>query len=383
MKIAVLSRNFDARGGGAERYAYEVASQLAQRHEVHVFAQSFGESVPGVFYHRLFFSIRRPRWLNQLGFALETWFKTRHGFDAIHSHENTWHGHVQTVHVVPVRSSLLLGKSGWRKFSRWFKISISPRLVTYLFLEKFRFRNAPNRFIVAVSKPLAETIEKSYPETTAGLKTMTPGVHLPDTSSVITRGQARLELKLPSVRRIALFVANDPRKKGLDAILHAMAKASEDWCLAVAGASHQYAPYQELAYSLGLGDRISFLGSLQNMSIAYQAADVLLHPTWEDTFAMVVLEAMAHRLPVIVSAAPYCGISEMLTHQKDALILSDPGDAAQINEFLSSLSNTPELADELQKNGFALATSHHWRTVAQSYEALFHDCAQGKRFITP
>jgi glycosyltransferase involved in cell wall biosynthesis len=382
VKIAILSRNFDARGGGAERYAFEVASYLAQEHEVHVFAQSFGDPVPGVSYHQLSFSIRRPRWLNQLGFALESWLKTRHGFDAIHSHENTWHGHVQTVHVVPVRSSLLLGKSGWQKFFRWLKISISLRLVTYLCLEKSRFRVASGRFVVAVSRPLADTIEKSYPDTKRSLKTITPGVHLPNEMMGMTRRQARLELKLPLDDRIALFVANDPRRKGLDTILQAMAMATGKWCLAVAGASHQYATYQQMATSLGLGDRVFFLGSLQNISNAYKAAETLLHPTWEDTFAMVVLEAMAHRLPVIVSDAPYCGISEMLTHQKDALILSNPADAAQIAEFLNVLASSPELADSLRENGFAMAAAHDWQVVAQSYEALFLACTPNKAVVT-
>ena len=107
MRIAILSRNFDVRGGGAERYACEIARHLALRHEVHVFAQSFGETLPGVFYHPLSFSVRRPRWINQLGFALESWLRTRSGYDIVHAHENTWHGQIQTVHVMPVRFSLL------------------------------------------------------------------------------------------------------------------------------------------------------------------------------------------------------------------------------------------------------------------------------------
>lgn len=381
MKIAILSRNFDAKGGGAERYAFEVACQLAQRHEVHVFAQTFGEPVPGVFFHPLSFSIRRPRWLNQLGFALESWLKTRNGFDVIHSHENTWHGLVQTVHVVPVKSSLLSGMSGWQKFFRFLKIATSPRLSVYLVLEKFRMRACRNHFVVAVSKSLAMTIEKSYPDIKDNLKTIPPGVHLPEVTSEKDQAAARQALNLPQERKVALFVANDPRRKGLDSILQAMRMASDEWCLAVAGASHQYATYQQSAFTLGLDGRVFFLGSLQNISIAYKAANVLLHPTWEDTFAMVVLEAMAHRLPVVVSGVPYCGISEMLTHRSDALLLSDPGDASQMAAYLNELAGAAELAGSLQKNGFDLAKEQDWRRVAQRYEALFLDSANGKEKI--
>ena len=102
-KIAVLSRNFSTTGGGAERYAVAVVEQLAQRHEVHVFTQQVGNRIAGVTYHPVALPLRRPRWINQMYFATATWWATRRGFDVVHSHENSWHGQVQTVHVLPVK----------------------------------------------------------------------------------------------------------------------------------------------------------------------------------------------------------------------------------------------------------------------------------------
>ena len=63
---------------------------------------------------------------------------------------------------------------------------------------------------------------------------------------------------------------------------------------------------------------------MQDVSPAYLAADVLVHPTLEDTFAMVVLEAMAYGLPVVVSSAAYCGISGLLSHGVNALLVHEP-----------------------------------------------------------
>lgn len=109
LRIAVLNRIFSATGGGAERYSIALVEQLAQRHEIHVFAQHINHQWPGVHYHRIALPFTRPRWINQLWFALATWWATRAGFDVVHSHESTWHGRVQTVHVVSVRYSLLQG----------------------------------------------------------------------------------------------------------------------------------------------------------------------------------------------------------------------------------------------------------------------------------
>lgn len=374
MKIAILSRNFDVKGGGAERYACEVARHLAKHHEVHVFSQRFGDRLPEVFYHPLVFAIRRPRWLNQLGFALETWWRTRTGFDVIHSHENTWHGQVQTAHVLPVRSSLLMGRKSWQKCLQYLKIATSPRLISYLWLERRRFKKQPGRCIVAVSTSLAKNIELAYPESKSFIRIITPGVDLPDQSPAIVREYAREKLKLPADRWIALFVANDPRRKGLDSLFKAMALDGADWCLAVAGESAQYSFYQQKADDLKLGHRIFFLGSQKNLSSAYFAANALLHPTHEDTFAMVVLEAMAHQLPVMVSGAEYCGISHMLTHEKQALILEDPEDSARIHGFVQQLQNQPDLSNMLSFKGLEFAKQHAWHQVAKAYESVFEAC---------
>jgi hypothetical protein len=105
VKIAVLHRTFRRDAGGAEAYAVAIALAMSESHDVHVFAQEMDNSLNAVTYHPIPLFFKRPRWLNQLWFALATWWLTRRGFDVVHSHENTWHGQVQTVHVVPMRTN--------------------------------------------------------------------------------------------------------------------------------------------------------------------------------------------------------------------------------------------------------------------------------------
>jgi glycosyltransferase involved in cell wall biosynthesis len=130
MKIAVFNRHFSRRAGGAESYSVSLVEGLAEQHEVHVFAQTIEHSHPKVTYHKVPGPLRRPRWINQLMFATYTWRKTHKpskdgGFDVIHSHENTWHGQVQTVHVRPIRFHLFEGLTGWRVAMRWLKMPIA------------------------------------------------------------------------------------------------------------------------------------------------------------------------------------------------------------------------------------------------------------------
>jgi glycosyltransferase involved in cell wall biosynthesis len=110
---------------------------------------------------------------------------------------------------------------------------------------------------------------------------------------------------------------------------------------------------------------------LQDMGAAYVAANVLAHPTLEDSFAMVVLEAMAHGLPVVVSGPAHCGISAQLTDGVQALLLTDPQDADALQLALKGILNDAEKADALSHAGKAFAQQHLWEHVCQAYETLY------------
>jgi len=377
LRIAVLNRVFSPTGGGAERYSIALVEQLAQRHEIHVFAQRIEHHWPGVTYHGVSSPMTKPRWINQLWFAGATWWATRRGFDVVHSHENTWHGNVQTVHVVPVRYKLFQGRSGWRRLLRWLKVFSSPRLLVYLGLERLRFSVRDGRRIVLASGSLVAQMATSYPAAVPALQVLTPGVaKVMGVASFSERLAARARLGLPATGHGILFVANDYRKKGLDALLRALAQWPGDSWLAVVGNAAQIPEYSARARTVGVADRVAFLGSLKEIRDAYLAVDCLAHPTLEDTFAMVVLEALAHGLPVLVSAEPYCGISALLEHERNALILEEPTDAAALARALDRLFQDPALGQALSAAALTFAARHLWSEIAEQQQAIY-DAVQG------
>ncbi|MDB5947266.1 MAG: glycosyl transferase, group 1, partial [Ramlibacter sp.] len=69
LRVAVLNRVFSPSAGGAETYSIRLVEQLAQGHEIHVFAQEIDHDWPGVVYHRVSRPLRRSGWLNQLWYA--------------------------------------------------------------------------------------------------------------------------------------------------------------------------------------------------------------------------------------------------------------------------------------------------------------------------
>jgi UDP-glucose:(heptosyl)LPS alpha-1,3-glucosyltransferase len=372
LRIAVLNRLFKPTGGGAERYSIALVEQLATRHEMHVFAQQIEHDMPGVSYHKVFAPFTRPRWINQLWFALASWWMTRKGFDVVHSHENTWHGLVQTVHVLPIQYNLFKDRAGLSWLMRCLKVLTSPRLLVYIVLERLRYRVLPGKCIVVTAPSLRATMAQTFPATVAALAVVTPGVSdVPGPSSAHEKVAARQQLGLPSAGHCILFVGNDYRKKGLPALLQAMQQLSADIFLAVVGNAAQIADFLPQVQALGLQDRLFFLGALSDISTAYRAADCLAHPTLEDTFGMVVLEAMAYGLPVVVSSAKFCGIAELLTDGDNAYVLNDPRNLPQLVEALKAVLPTSEQAPRLAASAQVFAHAYLWSAQARQQEAIY------------
>lgn len=372
MRIAVLSRNFATTGGGAEHYSIALVEQLAARHEVHVFAQNIVHRFPGVTYHTVGFHIRRPRWINQLGFAVATWWGTRSGFDIVHSHENIWHGNVQTVHVLPVGYSLFHGRAGLALWRQYLKVATSLRLITYLWLERARYTIAQRRRIVLASEALREAMLLAYPGVADAVEVITPGVVVPDApTSSDARTAARSKLGLPQQGKCLLFVGNDFRKKGLPALLLALKNLAPDTFVAVVSNPAHRGAIEKMAANAGLTQRVFFLGAQQQMELAYRAADCLVHPTLQDSYGMVVLEAMAYGLPVVVSGLPYCGISGDLNHRQNAWVLEDPRDSGELGAAVAIVLDDAVLATSMVANGLKFAQAHSWEHAAAQHEELF------------
>ncbi len=370
LTIAVLHRTFRSDAGGAEAYAVAIALELAKRHDVHVFAQEMDPTLQGVIFHPIPLFFKRPRWLNQLWFALASWLMTRQGFDIVHSHENTWHGNIQTVHVIPMRCKHVLPLGLWRRTVHSLNLLSSPRLLAYWALERGRFGFHSHRHWVAVSKPLQQRLQRMRPALPiAQLHCIAPGIYPPSDSEAN-------HSPVPSpMRNRLLWVGNDAEKKNIGTVLRALALLDTSYTLTVAGHARPTLAWQETAATLGLTHRVHFLGVVSHMAEVYACADILLHPTLEDTFGMVVLEAMANGLAVVVSHADYCGVSADLSHGVNAYILNDPMNPEAIAHAVKHLSDTL-VFDQYKTHAMHFAKQHAWSDVAAQYEALFEEVVE-------
>jgi UDP-glucose:(heptosyl)LPS alpha-1,3-glucosyltransferase len=372
LRVAVLARIFSTSAGGAERYCASLVKHLAPQHEIHVFAQDIRTQYPQVVFHQVPLFCRRPRWLNQIAFATYTWWQTRKGFDVVHSHENTWHGDVQTIHVLPFSYLWFVNRHGLGLFLKTLQLITSPRLLTYWVLEKLRMRHQPGRFLVAVSEPVKAVLNQDLKHKLEHIRVISPGIEETHVHSSSEKMQARLDLALPMQGKCLLWVGNNAIKKGLPTLLEALAQLPHDIFLVIVGSAAPENKWRSQVAALGLEDRIYFKGVLDNMALVYTAADLLVHPTLEDTFGMVVLEAMSHAVPAIVSSEKYCGISAELTHQKNAWVLQDPLDAKALETSIQ-ISLDSNTVEPMSQHAFVWAGTQDWYQQALAQEALYYE----------
>jgi len=377
LRIAVLSRHFSRYKGGAENYAVSMAEQLANDHEIHVYCQSHSNQHPGINTHVMGIGLQKPRWLNMLIFSAWTFWHTRQGFDIVHSHENVFHGNVQTFHVKPVTHNLFHGKQGFMWLLACLKVAISPRLIAWLVVERARVRHPSKRLLITASSLLKDIYLESFQLPSSTVKVLTPGVTIPIRNSLeataTAKQTARQQLGLTSEQHWVLMVGHNFTKKGLHALMQALCLLPEELSLAVVGENSHIPVWASKARQWGLQDRVVFLGKQTQMEQVYMACDLLVHATLEDVFPIVVMEAMAHGLPVVVSPAPYCLSSELLTPDVNAVILKDPHDAQALASQVWRIHQDNAFAAQLAANALEYVQDYRWDTLSQTQWRLYCD----------
>lgn len=120
------------------------------------------------------------------------------------------------------------------------------------------------------------------------------------------RGELGIDPAVPLVFYAGRFAA----VKRLDVLLEAVALASPDAHLLLAGEGPEMARLRDLARALGLAGRLHVLPSAEHPERLYRAADVYASASLSEGMSNALLEAMASGLPA--AASPASGMAELL-----------------------------------------------------------------------
>jgi glycosyltransferase involved in cell wall biosynthesis len=161
------------------------------------------------------------------------------------------------------------------------------------------------------------------------------------------------------------------RKKGLPTLLRALRHLHQPLSVAVVGNASGKAALQAELQQLKPGQECRFLGVQTDMPRVYAALDCLAHPTTQDVFPMVLLEAMAHYVPVITTAAPYNSMADLLTADLHAAVIADPQAEQACAQALQRLATDTDYHERLAVGGRAFAQRYDWDSVKQRYYEIY------------
>jgi glycosyltransferase involved in cell wall biosynthesis len=187
--------------------------------------------------------------------------------------------------------------------------------------------------------------------------------------------------KVAGERLTLLWAGRLEPQKGLAIALRAMAVSKyRDSSLLVAGSGIEQFKMEGLAQSLGLGNRVQFLGRVprETMETLFQSCDALVFTSLRDSFGSVVLEAMSYGLPVI--ALNHQGMrafvpddaSLKVSVSSPQQVISDLADAFDV------LGSNPQLKQSMSKAALAFAESQTWPRRAEKMNELYADTTNGK-----
>src|SRR3990172_8991464 len=117
-----------------------------------------------------------------------------------------------------------------------------------------------------------------------------------------------------------------------------------------------------MARSLGIPEAVTFAGTqTEGLERYYRAADIFIMLSKFDTFGMVVLEAMAASLPVIVSSN--VGAKDLVIHGGNGFIVEEEMDAGGIADLIGLLLDR-ELRSRMGQEACRTALANSWDAAA-------------------
>jgi UDP-glucose:(heptosyl)LPS alpha-1,3-glucosyltransferase len=375
-KIAVVIPKFGL-VGGAEGFASELAERISAdpRFEVHVFANRWADSSGRIVFHQVPI-IRFPKFLSTTSFA---WFAGKEisaagPFDLIHTHDRIFKADLYTMHGIPHR--WWIRKVRKKKMMSLFDLALAR-------VEDRLVAKGDCRRFLAVSELTRRIFLDEYPIDPARVVVIHPGIDLTPYAE-LDRERSRQEIRgrygiLPE-EPLLLFVSMNFAIKGLDHLLRGLGclrrrDPDRRFRLLVIGRGDEKT-YGRLARELGIGDAVVFTGAVPREKLPqfYLAGDLYAMLSRFDTFGMVVLEAMAAGLPVLVSGT--VGARDIVQEGENGFVIEDPADADAVADRIGRMLD-PEVRARMGIKALRTAEENTWeRSVARVlaiYEEIWTD----------
>ena len=194
------------------------------------------------------------------------------------------------------------------------------------------------------------------------------------------RQRIRALLGLENDEHLLLFVGSGFIKKGLDRVLLGIASLPPDLRqrtrLVVIGRDKVDA-FARLAMRLGITEQVTFFAEgRDDVPDFLFAADALVHPAYDETAGMVLVEAIVAGLPVLTTAN--CGYASFVAKHAAGIVMPGPFSQAEFDQHLVELITSDQRATWISNGLHAAQTDDLFSLVPQALQH-FERVARARR----
>lgn len=367
VRIAVIRSDFGLLGG-AEKFAYELTQRIAARSdiEVHLFANQWDDLPDGIIAHKIPI-ISFPRWLRPISFA---WFVkravSRSHYDIVHSHDRVFSFDFLTHHGLPHEL--------WVREVRKKRPSLFDLATAWV--EKVGIQASENAMILPVSRFSRDGLKRCFSIPDQRFRIIHPAISL-HRFQALDRSECRRNIRwqyhFKETDVILLFVGMNFENKGLKRLLEGFSaftdrgRAHPELKLLIVGKG-DIKRYHKVAEELGVDHRTVFTGPLLPVEPIFMASDIFILLSHLEPFGIVVLEAMAAGLPVLVSET--VGAASVVTHGAEGFILPEENLSREVCTALSKLIDDT-VRNKMAEHALDTIRSHDWDERAKELVELY------------
>lgn len=238
--------------------------------------------------------------------------------------------------------------------------------------------------IIAPSLADSKYLQSLYDVAEEKINLIPPGVN-----NKLFRPFSKIQAKLltgAKAAKIVLFVGRTEPLKGLDMLLYAVKllinrRPDLKFLVWVVGGRVDKKPrfwpkhlktVLQLRQILSLTEIVKFVGqkSQRKLPYYYNSAEMVVMPSYYESFGMVGLEAMACKIPVITSDAS--GVSSLISKKFSSLITS-VNNPLLLSEQIEKLLTDRNLASQLANEGFQKTLDLSWQKITQRVLRVYEE----------
>jgi len=176
--------------------------------------------------------------------------------------------------------------------------------------------------------------------------------------------------KIAPKDKIVTFVGRITFQKGPDYFVRAAKKVIEEipnTRFVMAGTGDMYYRIIDMAAGMGMGSYFHYTGFLKNEGVIklYNISDLYIMPSVSEPFGITPLEAMLHKVPVIISKQS--GVSEIIQNA----IKVDFWDINQIANSIIYVLKNPKIYKKMLEEGYTEAQKINWITPAEKVNSIY------------